>query len=55
MLQAIDIVVCAAATVAIAVVTDIVVVIAGKIERALKLCKLIGGRHQRGQGSGGNI
>lgn len=54
MIQAIDVVVvCAAATIAIAVVAN--VVIAGKVERALKLRELAGGCHQGGQGSGGNI
>lgn len=57
MIQAIDVVVvCAAATIAIAVVmTNVVVVAVGKVERALKLRELAGGRHQGGQGSGGNV
>lgn len=59
MIQAIDVivVVCAAATIAIAVVmTNVVVIVAvGKVERALKLRELAGGRHQGGQGSGGNV
>lgn len=57
MIQAIDVVVvCAAATIAIAVVmTNVVIVAVGKVERALKLRELTGGRHQGGQGSGGNV